>query len=416
MTRLTTKAVLGAVMALLILSGGLLWLRRQRPSPAQTNQRPTQPSRIDAPKTGRPKTGRPIKAKPGTIVLQEVSVWNTNQRSQVSSVGSYQHPPTPNLPVQAAQAVPTTPAHQLLARLTQLTSNVNSLSGAQAAEINDLLAKLAASGTAAIPAIRQFLQDGQDFSFASIAGGNLVNYGTMRLGLIDALQQIGGPEAVELAAATLQTTAEPFEIAFLSRYLEQQAPGKFRDLELTAARESLALASGRIPMSDVSALFELLQAYGDENVVPSLEKAVSRWNYYATLALAGLPNGAGIPTLIKLAQDPAVSAMGTGDFALRPLAQAAPQYPEAARALLEAARQNQIPETAWSTVAGALAGTYIQYGNQINGSTAPTLTWSPEQMSQRIALINQLLTVTSSPAGQQALQNALASVSGRLPK
>lgn len=398
-------------MALLILSGGLLWLRRQRPPPAQTHQQPTQPSRIDA-----PKTGRPIKAKPGTIVLQEVSVWDTNQRPQISSVGSAQRPPTPNLPVPAAPAVLTTPAHQLLARLTQLTSNVNSLSGEQAAEINDLLAKLAAGGTAAIPAIREFLQDGQDVSFDSIAGGNLVNYGTIRLGLIDALQQIGGPEALELAAATLQTTADPFEIAFLSRYLEQQAPGQFRELELTAARESLALASGQVRLDDVSALFELLQAYGDENVVPSLEKAVSRWSYYATLALAGLPNGAGIPTLIKLAQDPAVSAMGAGDFALRPLAQVALQYPEAARALLDAARQNQIPETAWSTVAGALAGSYIQYGNQIYGSTSPALNWSPEQVSQQMALINQLLTITRSPAGRQALQDASASVSSRLPK
>jgi len=397
-------------MGLLILSGGLLWLRRQRPSQAQKNQQPTQPSRIDT-----PKTGRPIKAKPGTIVLQEVSVWDTNQRSQVSSVGSYQCPPTPNWPVQAAQAVLTTPAHQLLARLTQLTSNVNSLSGEQAAEINDLLAKLAAGGTAAIPAIRQFLQDGQDFSFDSIAGGDLVNYGTIRLGLIDALQQIGGPEALELAASTLQTTADPFEIAFLSRYLEQQAPGQFRELELTAARESLALA-GQVPIAGVSALFELLQAYGDENVVSSLEKAASQWSYYATLALAGLPNGAGIPTLIKLAQDPAVSAMGAGDFALRPLAQVALLYPDAASALLDAARQNQIPDTAWSTVAGALAGSYLQYGNQIFGSTSPALNWSPEQVSQQIALINQLLTVTTSPAGRQALQEASASVSSRLTK
>jgi hypothetical protein len=398
-------------MALLILSGGLLWQLLQRPSRAQTHQQPTQPPRIDA-----PKTGRPIKAKPGTIVVQEVSVWDTNQQSTISSVSSSQPAPTSNLPVQAAQAVLNTPAHQLLIRLTQLTSNVTSLSREQAAEINDLLAKLAAGGTAAIPEIRQFFQDNQDFSFDSIAGGDLVNYGTIRLGLIDALQQIGGLEALDLSAAILQTTADPFEVALLSRYLEQQAPGKFRELELRAARESLTQASGQVRIGDVSALFELLQAYGDESVVPSLEKAVSRWSYYATLALAGLPNGVGIPTLVKLAQDPAVSAMGAGDFALRPLAQVALQYPEAARALLDAARQNQIPDTAWSTVAGALAGSYIQYGSQIYGSTSPSLNWSPEQVSQRIALINQLLTVTGSPTGRQALQNASASVSSRLPK
>jgi hypothetical protein len=144
----------------------------------------------------------------------------------------------------------------------------------------------------------------------------------------------------------LQTTADPFEIALLSRYLEQQAPGRYRDLELTAARETLALAaSGQVRIGDVSALFELLQAYGDENIVPSLEKAVSRWNCYATLALAGLPNGVGIPTLIKLAQDSSVGAIGAGDFTLRPLAQVPCNIPMQS-ALLDAARQNQIPDAA----------------------------------------------------------------------
>ena len=83
---------------------------------------------------------------------------------------------------------------------------------------------------------------------------------------------------------------------------------------------------------------------------------------------------------------------------------------------LDDARQNRVPDTAWSTIAAALSGSYIQYGNQIFGSTSPAQNWSPEQISQRIALINQMLAVTASPTGRQALQNALTSVASRLPK
>ena len=50
------------------------------------------------------------------------------------------------------------------------------------------------------------------------------------------------------------------------------------------------------------------QALGDANDVSLLKQAVTKWNYYATAALAGLPNGAGIPALIQLAQDPAISS------------------------------------------------------------------------------------------------------------
>jgi hypothetical protein len=207
------------------------------------------------------------------------------------------------------------------------------------------------------------------------------------------------------------------EIAILSSYLESQQPGQFRQFELAAAQEVLVqAANGQLPGRDMSALFELLQAYGSTNIVADLEKAVPRWNYYATLALAGLPDGAGIPTLVKLAQDQAVNSAGIGDFALRPLAQVAFQYPAAANALVDVARQNQILDTAWPGIAAALSGSYIQYGNQIFGSTAPAQTWSPESTAQRIALINQMLQVTPNPVGRQALQSALNSLTARLPK
>jgi hypothetical protein len=308
-------------------------------------------------------------------------------------------------------------AHGLLSRLTKLSFSGGNITANQADEVNLLLQQMREQGAAAIPAIQDYLQQNQNCSFDGLAGGDLVNYGTLRVGLIDALRQIGGAEAVQLSVATLQQTADPLEIALLSSFLESQQPGQFRQLELAAAQAALIqAATGQVPGRDMSPVFEVLQAYGSTNTVPDLEKAVLQWNYYATLALAGLPDGAGIPTLIKLAQDPSVQSLGNGDFALRPLAQAALQYPTAAAALVDEARQNRVPDTAWPTIASALSGIYIQYGNQIFGSTSPALNWSPDQINQRIALINQVLAVTTSATGRQALQHALISVAARSPR
>jgi len=236
--------------------------------------------------------------------------------------------------------------------------------------------------------------------------------------MLDALGQIGGPEATELSLQMLQKTGDPLEIGFLARALERNLPPEqFRQAALTAASEALAqVSSGKPDGRSLTPLFEVLQKFGDESVVGALEQAVGKWKYSATLVLAGMPDGVGIPALIRLAQDPTIRASGTGDYALRPLAQAAVQYPEARAALVDQARLGQIPATAWSTLAASLTGNYIQYGNQIFSTTVPKIVWTSDQISMRVGIIDQLLAVTSNPAGQQALQKARVGLVTRLAK
>ncbi len=353
-----------------------------------------------------------IKRQRNSRSPREISIWDTNSGPSVApSSARVTHGSTPS-----STGLPGV-AQDLLARLTKIDLSRGRMSPEQAKEVNQLLQQLREQGSAAIPAIQEFLQRGEDVNFDALAGGESADFSSLRLGLVDALHQIGGPEAVAASAEALQGTTDPLEIALLALTLEQQAPGEYRQLELTAARNALTQAlSGNWKGGDVSPLFETFQALGDANDVSLLKQAVTKWNYYATAALAGLPNGAGIPALIQLAQDPAVNSLGTGDFALRPLAQVALQYPDAARALVDDARQNRIPASAWPTVGASLAGTYIQYGNQLFGSTAPSLDWSATEINQRIALVNQLLAATSSPVARQSLQTALTSLTSRLPK
>ncbi len=330
-------------------------------------------------------------------------------------------------------------ARQLLAGLTQFNPG-GGMSPQKAEELKRSLKQLAGQGPGAVPAIREYLDRLQDIDFDAIGAGKLVGYSSLRMGLLDTLGQIGGPEALAVFHQTLQTTADPAEIAMVARNLDALAPGEYRQEALTAAREALAqAATGQLAGRDVGPLFSVLQTYGDATVVADLEKALPQWGFYATMALAGLPDGAGIPALIRSAQDPELAGTGRDNFRFQILAQIAPQYPEVASALIDQSRLNQIPDWAWRKIALGLAGdqyqlnnpllnvnsppaaqpglkTYhIENGNQNFFSTPFFENGSGAQIDQRLALIDQLLKATSNPAAIQALQTARATVSGKTP-
>src|SRR5207302_10887716 len=109
-------------------------------------------------------------------------------------------------------------------------------------------------------------------------------------------------------------------------------------------------------------LFGVLQQYGGPGVVSELEKISGQYRYYATIALGNLPDGAGIPALIQMVQDPDAVSKGGRAPALQMLAQAALQSPDAFKVLVEQARLNQIPTATWLNIASILAGDHVQIG------------------------------------------------------
>jgi hypothetical protein len=337
-------------------------------------------------------------------------------------------------PPAVARTEPTPYTRQLVASLTNLDLTHGPITREQAQQWQQGLRALTQQGVAAVPAIREFLEQNQELSFSAVSGGELLGQSSMRVALIDALQQIGGPEATAVMLQTLQTTALPSEIALLARNLEQLAPGQYRQETLSAVNEVLAMADkGQLAGWDVGALFQVLQNYGDASTAPALAQLQSKWNYYATMALAGLPGGEGVPSLIRQAQD---AAGGKSSLTFQILAQVATEYPDAGAALIEQARRNQIPDSAWRKIATGLAGdqyqigtpselsalspslpglkTYhIESGNQNFYSLPLDANLPGDQISQRLALIDQLLAAASSPAAVEALQNARASLANR---
>ncbi len=323
---------------------------------------------------------------------------------------------------------------ELVASLGNLDPARGPITREQAEQWKQQLATLVQQGSAAVPAIREFLAQNQELNFGAINGGAFLGRPSLRAAFIGALQQIGGTEATDLMLQTLQTTTLPPEIGLLARNLEQQSPGLYRQEILSAAQEVLGMSEkGQLPDWDVGALFQVFQHYGDASTAATLEQLRSRWNYYATLSLAGMQNGEGISVLIHEAQSIAGDSGSTRSLALQMLAQVATQSSDAATALVEQARLNQIPESAWRRIASGLAGdqygiglppglnaatqtlpglkTYhLAMGNQNFHSLPLPAAASAGEIQQRRTLIEQLLAVSSSPAAVQALTTAQATL------
>jgi hypothetical protein len=334
---------------------------------------------------------------------------------------------------------PTAEMRQLVARVVKLDLSSGAITPEQAQQWKQALHELLQQGGSAVPAIREFLDQNLELNFADVRGENLLGYSSARTALIETLQQMGGPEALAAQLHTLQTATLPSEIALLARDLEERAPGQYRQEILNAVRETLTMASQeQLHSFDVGPLFQLIQTYGDASVVAELQANLSQWKYYGAMALANLPEGAGIPALVQIAQDASHSPETSRSFALEMLAQSAAQYPEARAALLEQARLNQIPSPAWREIALILAGDQYQFGHQLsanggspgsdstiqnyhvqsgqqNFAMVPLAdTWSVAQISQQVAVIDQLLAVNNDPSAVQLLQQQRTLLAARL--
>jgi hypothetical protein len=306
----------------------------------------------------------------------------------------------------------------------------------QAATWKANLQRLVQQGGAGVSAIREFLSKNQDLDFGE-GGRQLLGYASVRGAMLDALFQIGGPEAISAMTSVLGTTADPHEIAVLAQNLEKLAPATHRQEALEAARQTLAMAAqGNLPGQDVAPLFEVFQNYGDANTVAELTGSAKEWNYYSMIALAQLPEGAGIPALVQLIQGEGGLGSGSRTAALKMLAQAAGQSEAARAALLDQARQSKLTPYNWATLEPVLAGnqvrfqdsafgtqpppgsddvrqTHIASGNQNFYTAPPAGGLTLEHINQQTALIDELFKATTDQAAVGALQRARAALSQR---
>ena len=408
----TTVRLAGAIAVVVCLGGIWALVRKQQPPPATTQALPPPQSMGENPVHVGPHAGSPAPT--------------TQPDAQGRVEGATTAANAPRIAPATSRPEPTPETRELVARLCQWDKSGGPLTQESVTNWIQNLQQLVQHGAAAVPAIREFLEKNTDLDFG-LPGWQKLGHPSARDALFDALARIGGPEATALTLDTLRTTAAPREIALLARNLEKLAPEdpQYRDEAVQSARQTLALAaSGKLEGRDVAPLFEVLRKYGGTGVAPELEQATQQWNYYAVMALAQLPEGAGVPSLVRLAQEQ------KGHAPLQMLAQLACQYPDARAALLEQARLNQISPSGWPYLQSVLTGDRFRFVDSVldeTGATVntPEMQWvhigvgnqnfykapdsaslAPEQINQQVRLVDALLAVAQIPAAVQALQQS----------
>jgi len=338
-------------------------------------------------------------------------------------------------PAPAASRVPDVDSRQLMVSLASLDLK-GPITADDAHKWKESLQQLVRQGASSVPAIREYLAQNLDVSYAGVSGAEQLGYSSLRGGLLDALGQIGGPESTAAMLQTMQTTVFPIDIATLAATLEQQSPGQYQGDILTAVRAQLALgAQDQLANANVGPLFQLLSsaAANGTDVSADLAQYSGKWPYYAAIELTTLPNGAGVPSLIQIAQNSA----GTGQAAaVQALAQMAPQNSQALTALVDMAQQGQLSDFVLSQIAPYLSGRENQLGPATNpsGTTSQGLhiasgnqdftavdllnALTPAQVAQRVSVIDQLLQAipASDTQSQQALIQQKSTLTGRQTK
>src|SRR5258708_3848510 len=110
-------------------------------------------------------------------------------------------------------------SEKVILSLTNVTLTENRLSPGQAEQLRQSFHDLAAQGVAALPVIRQLLENKQDVSFGK-GSGETVGAPSLRLGLLDTLRNIGGPAALALSRQDLSSAPQPHGSALLTLNLD----------------------------------------------------------------------------------------------------------------------------------------------------------------------------------------------------
>jgi hypothetical protein len=325
----------------------------------------------------------------------------------------------------------------LIGSLTNLNQGRGPLTPEQVQAWKQNYDKLIKAGAESVPAIREFLAQKVDVNFKSLPNGDQLGVSSMRLAMFDALRQIGGADAIALSADVMQTTASPGELALLAANLDTMAPGQYSDAALTAARVALANATQDPSKVDVAPLFQVLQKYGGASALSDFQEAATKWNYYAPLALAQLPDGAGIAVLTQMAQNAGGSYGSSSAFALQMLAQLAVQYPSAASVLVEQLRNAPAASRNWFNIASALGGeiTYYSDSGYLNTGGPPSnftnprgwhmaatdqnfqavnvsANWTPQQIQNQLNLVDQI--IAANPQAAQPLAATRTALAAKL--
>jgi hypothetical protein len=185
-------------------------------------------------------------------------------------------------------------------------------------------------GPEALPVIHDFLKQNKDvdyvgdvlnesgerarsgFSSRYVARTDFLVPPSLRLGLVDVLDQIEGEGAEAILAETLDTTGRAVEVAYIARLLEETNPGKYKDNALKAAKDLLANPPSidqpnRLDENARAYLYQVLAMYKDTSFAQTAQEqlisADGRLDRQALGYLSNVLKEAGVPALCAAYKD-----------------------------------------------------------------------------------------------------------------
>jgi hypothetical protein len=329
--------------------------------------------------------------------------------------------PQTGVPSAPAEAGPLS-TKELMDELTALSGIHPPVTKKQAEKFKHDLEELIHRGPAAVGAIKEFLAKNVDSDFGQVEGGDQLSYSSLRAALFDALKQIGGAEAQGAMLQALQSSAVPAELLDLATDLESQAPGQYRDEILKAAREALEMGAVNQlgTNAELGPAYRILNTYGEAGTAEDAPKHHPD-SFYSAIAMANLPDGRGLASLVQMAQNPSPDASGR-IVATEMIAQLAGQNDEALETLVQMAQNQQISNRVWTRLAPILAGERYELAptggsnGEENGSPPFTMVnaaTSVGEINERLGLIDLFLGVvekgSAAAAALQHERDALAS-------
>jgi hypothetical protein len=224
-------------------------------------------------------------------------------------------------------------ATEILEKLVKLNPNAGEESRNRTfRQIVYHLQMLVELGPEALPVIHDFFKQNKDVDYAGEMlneAGERVGRGgfgsrnaartdflvppSMRLGLVDVLDQIGGEASEGILAELLDTSGRGVEVAYIARLLQEVAPDKFRENALRAAKDLLSNPPAidqpnRLDENARAYLYQVLAMYNDtsfaENAQAILVTQEGRVDRQALAYLSNTLKEQSVPSLYAAYKNP----------------------------------------------------------------------------------------------------------------
>jgi hypothetical protein len=266
-------------------------------------------------------------------------------------------------------------AEEILARLARLNPETSDESRNHVLrQVVYNLQLLASLGDEALPVIHAFLKQNQDMDYSVDvlnAAGERVGRAaasswasrnvtltdflvppSLRLGLIDVLDQIGGESAQGILAEVLDTTGRGVEVAHIARVLQREAPGKYRDVALKAAKELLANPPpinqpNRIDDNARAYLYQVLAMHNDTSFAQTAQTLLVTTNglldKQALNYLSSTLKEQAVPALYAAYKDPKLTDAAARSSLMNAVLNFAGPSPQANQLFTEVAITEDIP-------------------------------------------------------------------------